>query len=210
MLQDKNVGWIRKRILFNGDDMNGYLSNTTSGKQEAAATTLATVDELGALGVVGLTMVAGELVNGMVRCPYDLDPAHEIGFKVVYTGTVNTTTGTTSWILLQDAIAEGGVIAVATTALDTVIPLLDQYADTAGNASGTDQLLQNSSRGIRTSIGLTPTQIEGGACLLFSLELDAVTAAYDTTEFIGIEMDYTPKKMKGEGLLHPAPLTNTI
>jgi len=162
MLQDSNVGWLRKRIMYNGFDLNGLSSHTTSGRIESLlqTTTQAYHLEISTFGVGAVPLDAGERVGGLVRCPYDLDPAHEVGFKVWYTGLHDGTgDATTSWILLQDALAEGIVLATATTALDTVIPLLNPYKDDAGDTTTTtDYLLQNTTRGIRNSIGLTPTE----------------------------------------------------
>lgn len=200
-LSDKHIGWMRKRKYWTPYDLLSVVGGGTDDIV-VAHTTAVLVTELTAsanIGIAGLDVSTdGELIVGMVRCPYDLDPAHEVGFRVAYCVDANGAS-TVDWLILQAAIANGIALAVPSAALDTVIA-----AKTVGS---TDNLLTWSGRGIRNAIGITRVQIEDGAFLTFSIEMNAatnITAVF----FLGLEMDYAPQRCSGIGNNNDAPLAS--
>lgn len=198
--RDAQIDRIRKRIWLTADILQAVDWITGVGWETAGITPA----EVTNVGMGTWIMTDGEFLNGYILCPYDLDPKFDIGFKVAYTlDHDGAGAATVSWILLQDAIAEGSAIALPSTALDTVIGLLDSY----GAGAVTDFLLAITGRGVRSAanIGLTRAQIETGAFLTFKLEMDA--AVNETTvRFIGLIMDYVPQMCEGVGREIDAPL----
>lgn len=197
-IQDQRIDWIRKRLWLTPFDTQSFVGDGTSGLVGAETAGITTVEVAG-VGMMTSVMVAGEFLNGYFRCPYDLDPEWPVGFRVCWTldhdGSGNAVI---TWILLQNAIAEGIAIALPATALDTPLDVNDPYQTDAGIASTTDFLLMWTERGIRNKVGLTRTQIENGAFLTFKLEMDA--ALNETSaHYIGMEMDYAPMKTLGVG-----------
>lgn len=205
-IRDQRIDWLRKRIWLTPFDVGGIgLVAEADDTLEAFSEADADYNEINSLGMAGVTLAAGKIISGGIRCPVDLDPKFPVGFRIGYIANVSSSAGTVSWILLQDSIAEGIVLAIATTALNTIIPLLDPIGDEAGVGSATDWLMQMSARGIRTDIGLTRAQIERCAYLTFSLEMDAV-ANVTTMHFLGLEMDYVPHRTQGHGTHIDCPL----
>lgn len=184
--------------------MQGLVGDGTSGLVGAETAGVTTV-EVTNVGMMTCHMADGEFLNGYIRCPYDLDVKHPIGFRVAYTlDHDGAGTATVAWILLQDAIAEGSAIALPSTALNTTIAN-DSYVDGNRVASVTDFLLQWSGRGIRNSLGLSKEQVEDGAFITMKLEMDAATNE-TTVRFIGMEMDYTIHNTIGAGPTVNTPL----
>jgi len=200
MIQDQRIDWMRKRLFLTALDIQGI----DTGKVGTAVTSAwetagVTADEVTNVGMGTYIMTDTELLNGYIPCPYDLDPKFNIGFGVHWTADHDGTGAlTSSWILLQDAIKIGEVIALPATALNTIIPLLSAYNDENGVTTVTDFRIQKTGRGIRDDIGLNRAQIEAGAFITFKLELDA--AINETSiRFIGLEMDYVPMMTVGNG-----------
>lgn len=196
-MQDHHIEWMRKRIVLSPFDLLSL--NQGTSVFEALTAAGVTFDEIGALGFGSVTMTDGELLNGIFPVPYDIDPSYPIGFRVGWTmdhdgaGNADAT-----WILLADAIAHGAAIAVATTALNTAIGTTT-YKNTAGViTSVTDFLFQKSNRGIKNLIGLSRAQIEAGALMSVSLEMDAATNE-TSIRFLHLEMDYVPQLTVGMG-----------
>ncbi len=196
---DENIAWLRKRIYLNAYDLNAYVEATdTMGAIDATVIPVAI-----GTGLIGALMSTdGDILQGAFIVPYDLDPKFEIGFKVHYTATYGSGTATISFILLHDVVKTGAAInAVAATALDTPIPLLSAFNGTV------DLSKQLTSRGILLAAthGLVRTDVEAGAMMLVSLEMDA-TANLTTETFIALEMDYAVHKCGGIGSENDNPL----
>ena len=199
MIQDHRIDWMRKRIRLTPYDMQSILDDATSGVPASAFTGGVLLLEIGTLGFISCSMVAGEFLKGIYPVPSDLDPQFPVGYRVHYTVDHDGSgDATVSWILLNSFIGEGVVIADPATALNTPIPLLDAYTTDAGVSVTTDFLYQVSGRGIDNDIGLTRTQIETGALMGTSLEMDAMANATDV-RLLWLEMDYVPMKTLGAG-----------
>lgn len=191
----------RKAKFYTPFQMNAILEATgVIGTFNDAAAVPAVIAS--GVGMGGFLMAASDLITGMIPCPMDLDPNFPVGFRVHYSGDHDGSgSATTSWILLQGAVVEGGAIATPTAALDTVIALLDAYSTTAGDtATTTDALYQVTGRGIRNSIGLTRSQVVNGALITISLELDAV-ANFTSVNFLFLEMDYVARRTQASPAL---------
>ena len=199
--QDAQIDRIRKRVYYTPYEMMSWDDNGTN--LILADTTGATLEPISAASTTGIgapdMSSDAETIGGAVRVPYDLDPKFDVGFRVCYTVDANGASVIT-WKLLEDSIAEGGVINQATTVLDTLIA-----ADTFGSV---DHLLAWTSRGIRDDIGMTRAQIENGAFSLVNIEMDTgtnLTAVY----FLGYEMDYVVQECQGIGSENDRPLTSS-
>lgn len=207
MNQDQNIAWMRKRLWIPPFGMQGIGMHAAADVVlHSLETVAAEYSEITSVGMGGVTLGDGEFINGYIRCPYDLDPDKPVGFRIAYTiDHDGAGDATVSWILLQNAIAEGIAIALPATALDTIIPLLDAYTDDSGVSVVTDFLLQMTNRGIRNRIGLTRVQIEKCAFLTFKVEMDAAIEE-TTVRYIGLEMDYAVMKTQGFGSHLDQPL----
>jgi hypothetical protein len=204
MISDANIDWARKRLWLTPDTMQGV----DCALGQAGETAGVTPAELTNIGMNSWIMTDGELMNGYIPCPFDLDPKHEIGFKVCWTMDFNAGTPSAKWILLVGTEKEGQAISVPATALDTPIAD-DSYVTDAGAAGAADWLLQWTSRGIWKSTGLTKEDIQNGAFLTFKLEMDKATAE-TTIRYIGMMMDYCPWKTLGLGCEVDRPLNFDI
>ncbi len=206
-IRDQRIDWIRKRLWIPPFAMQGIGMHAAADVVLHSLETIAAeYSEITNVGMGGVTLTDGEFINGYIRCPIDLDPSFPVGFRIAYTiDHDGTGDATVSWILLQNAIAEGIAIALPATALNTIIPLLDKYTDDSGVSVVTDFLLQMTDRGIRNSIGLTRAQIEQCAFLTLKVEMDAAIEE-TSVRYIGLEMDYVPMKTQGEGSHTDKPL----
>lgn len=200
-IDDAGIAWMRKRIYLNAYDLNAYVEATnTLGAIDATVIPVAI-----GTGLIGALMSTdGDILQGAFIVPYDLDPKFEIGFKVHYAATYGSGVATISFILLFDIVKTAAAVnAVAATALNTPIPLLSAFSGTV------DLSKQLTSRGILLpgTHGLVRADIEAGAMMLISLEMDA--AANLTTEtFIALEMDYAVHKCGGIGSENDGSLTS--
>ena len=217
-IRDNQIDWIRKRIVYGPLDLNGLIFPAvneggaqvfTEGElfQNPKAVSKVAPEimlrEVGALGLVGLGYDAvGDVILGYIHIPFDMNPDFPVGFRVNFT-TNDSTSGTASFILLTETIKKDvALTATINDALDTIIPLLSAV-NTSFNAW--------SGRGIATSLGLTRKDVEDGAILEISLELDAVaTSTAAEIVFLGLEMDYVPQKTIGSGSELDAPLTSAL
>lgn len=199
-LVDRHMQWMRKRLWIDPFSMLGLANDGTSG-----VTLMGSIDdltelwaELSSFGFGAVKFSAdGKFIGGALPCPYDLDPDHEVGFRIHWTVDATGSTAAVEWLLLQDTIKRGVVIAAASTALDTVL-VDDANADDSGSASSTDYLYQVTPRGIRTKIGLSRAQIEDGALITLKLEQQGATAETNVY-LLGITMDYAPMRCVGMG-----------
>ncbi len=207
MIQDHRIDWMRKRIWIPPFYMQGIGMHAAADVVLHSLETIAAeYSEITSVGMGCVTMGDGEFINGYIPCPHDVDPNYPIGYKVAWTldhdgaGAASAT-----WILLTGLEKVGQAISLPATALDTPFGL-DTYKDAFGDITVvTDFLLQWTSRGIDTLIGLTRAEIEAGAFLTYKLEMDA--AVNETTvRLIGIMMDYVPMKTVGTGCHLDKPL----
>lgn len=202
-MEDHSIAWMRKRLwlvpeMFCGVDVALGQAGETAG---------VTPVEITNVGMNSWLMgTDGELINGCIICPYDLDPDKPIGYRIVYTiDHDGTGSATTHWILLTGTEVRGAAISVPATALDTLIGV-DTYKDTAGDATTVvDFLLQISPRGIDNILGLTRKQIEEGALITWSLEQNAAVNDTDV-HLLGIWMDYAVMRTVGTGSHIDQPL----
>ena len=217
-IRDNQIDWIRKRIVYGPLDLNGLIfpAVNESGSQAftegelfqnpTAASKVAPeimLREVGALGLVGLGYDAtGDVILGYIHIPFDMNPDFPVGFRVNFT-TNDSASGTASFILLTETIKNGvALTATINDALDTIIPLLSAVNTSLNSWTG---------RGIAKSLGLTRKDVEDGAILEISLELNAVaTSSAGEIVFLGLEMDYVPQKTIGTGSELDAPLTSAL
>ena len=202
-MEDHSIAWMRKRLWL-PPEMSSSIDAALGQAGETAGVTPLEVDAVGIN--TWLMGTDGDLINGCIMCPYDLDPDKLIGFKVVYTvNHVGAGAATTHWILLVGTETRGDILSLPATALDTLIGV-DTYKDASGDATVVaDWHLQISPRGIKNRIGLTRAQIEDGALLMWALEQNA--AVNDTNvHLLGIWMDYAVMRTVGTGSHIDQPL----
>lgn len=144
----------------------------------------------------------GDLYTTYQRPPWDIDVQFPMGFKVNYISGSSTAADIFDWIVLLDFVAENVALAAPTTALDTAIDI----AGTLGTAAA--NLNNWSSRGIKNKEFLTRAQIEAGALMTLSIELDSTGSDLPLEEchFLGVEVDYVPQRTVGDGNWHDLPL----
>lgn len=197
MTGSPEIVWIRKRKFYSPYELGGLIAIAVAEGGAAshaegdimASPTDVTVqqNEIGAFGIVGVTFAVGDLFHGLIDIPRDLDARYEIGIRVNWNNSAAaTTTRAVTWIVLADIVLSGGVFAIATTALDTIIATSLVTAALANEWSP---------RGIidAGSHSLTQTQVEDGAKLEIRLEADILTDTPANIRFLGIEIDYTPR-----------------
>ena len=174
MIRDRNVDWKPGRWFLPGTTFNG-------DAYDAGAVALGEVSTFG-YGAP-LMAAAGDLVCHHTMVPNDWDPEYPLGFKVWWTSGSSTVADTISWKVAIDFKVEGETLIAPTTALDTVVALLD-------NVTGAyDQ--QKTARGIKNKSWLTRAQVDAGADMMFHVEMDAFAAGLSESKFLlGLEIDY--------------------
>ncbi len=211
MIVDGQIGWLRKKKFFSLFELNFIDEDGTSGIMTGGSGTGAQL-EVAALGIMGWLLAAGEFALGAFPIPQDLDPKHEVGVRINYTGLHdNTGNATVSWIYLFKMIREGIAFAAGATALDTPIPLLDPWSNSNGDITvTTDWLYQVTDRGIilPETLAIVKDDVEEQAMMSFSLEMDAV-ANLTSVVLLGITLDYVPWKCQGVGSEIDRPLVHT-
>lgn len=209
-LHDSNMSWRRKRIRWDAwpDLATGLIPATVSesGSDEfiegeliqaprAASKTAPDISllEVSDFGLVGIHFL--DDADEMFFCkqlPYDIDPRHDIGFRINYCQT-NAGTDDTLWKLKVGFDKKDVVIqaedASTITVLETVL-----VVKASGGAA-----LENlwTARGIRAATNtelaaISNDDVDDGVLMRFNLELDA-TNANDVHILLGIEMDYCPR-----------------
>ena len=216
MIRDHNIDYIRARRFIAPLEFNALITPSVSGGttgldegellQNPTAGTKTAPDisqlEVGTLNFVGLKFAAaGNILQGVIQCPNDLDPKFSVGFRVNFTNN-NASAGTVTWILLLKMIKKDvALTGTINDALDTVI----------GTSASTAQFVNKwSSRGIKRSLGVTRRDVEDGCKIELSLELDAVaTISATDVVLLGLEMDYVPYQMVGQGSEVDAPILSS-
>lgn len=203
MINDHNIAWIRKRKYFSWTELHNLIEAAGVLSTNNDASQLPT---LTAQTLTGIALVSAENFDAWVPCPYDLNPAFPVGLRVRYAPTVTTPATLTTLTLtaLLDAIISNGLIALATTVLNTVLGSQTYGPNTAGVVSN---LFTYSSRGIKNTLAITRTQVEAGAWLAMRVTPSAFVNVA-TFKLLGIEIDYVPIKCQGQGSELDAPLSS--
>lgn len=162
---------------------NGLDTNLNSADTGTPNTTL--VD--GHKTQMVLMAANGDKISGYRRVPFFVDPTQPMGFRINWLTGASVSTDSTSWVILVDFIAENGSYPNnASGVLDTLIPTDTLDANTAFLNKWTN-------RGIKNKNFLTRAQVENGAMMSFSIEMDSSSGIDLATEKIwisGIEIDY--------------------
>lgn len=209
-MRDSQIHWLRKSLMLYLHNSGALAETSSTAFHSGVFDSDVLQTQITSSGMMGMTIAADDFMGYGIRLPKDVDPKFPLGFRVHWTADHDGSDPlTTSWILLQKIIARGAAIAAAASVLDTIIPLLSPYQDTAGDATVvTDFLYQVSGRGILASPGVTRAQIEEGVLFLGKLELDAA-ANVTTVRLIALEIDYVPWKTQGEGNFIDRPNLHT-
>lgn len=144
--------------------------------------------------IVGFQMdVAGDIATGALKVPIFFDPEHTLGIKVHWTSGSSTAADTIDWIFKRNFVIEDAQIpTLISTDLDTLIS-----QDTVGVA--TTFINKWTARGLINANWLTRTQIEAGAIMVFSVEMDAsaIDLAVEKVWLLGIELDFVRRDFVG-------------
>ena len=213
-LSDRNFNRMRKRVYWNTLELGSLITAAHTENEtfdEGKILTNVTDEtvhqqELGGLAIVGINICEGptddgNFFHGWRRVPYDLDPKFPVGFRVNWSQASAVTDGTT--FVMQTGVDKKDAAfqaITAYTALDTILA-----ESNAGGASYN----QWTTRGIRTAIGLTRSEIEDGAILRMEVEADVVDTGQDKVTILGIEMDYVQQTCQGIGSESDRPLTSS-
>lgn len=194
MIRDKNIEWKRKRLHI--DPLVG-LGWTTAGTVPVGLHTGAPVfAELGSLGfgAVKFEATGDEWVNTF-QLPKDVDVSKPVYMRVLWTTDSTTSTDDATFIVTYKAIGLGEALASADTALNTPIAE-DRYG------SGTAQVLAATPWG-KINGGV----LSAGDYLVVETEIDATDATIGSEfiYFLGLEVEYTPKKTVGATGLRNEP-----
>lgn len=192
-LRDRNIDWKRQKRVIPWQDFGviGTAASTINASISAlgASTAAAAAAEISTFKFTGLTIagLAGQDFAALdLQTPSLVDPAEEIGVRVLYTINVAdpVATDAITWLVKYDQVDPGEAFVVPGTALDTAVA-----AQADGGTTGF--LYRVSSRGIIDANTLDYTAKTG--CLTWLVEADAITT-YSASEptFLGLEIDYKP------------------
>lgn len=201
MLTDANLDTKRKVEYYSYEVMHGTIGTTAT---DITVDTGASIQqEMSALGMVGVLLdTATDAIGGMTLVPRDLDWTKPIGVRLQYQTKSATAADTMNWTVLYDVIAEGTALAYATTALDTVIPLLE-------TVKGTAEATETTLPGAIAANTITEAQVVAGSTFLvwsITLTTFAVGLAEDKL-FLGLLLDYVPKRYKGDATVQNPAVT---
>ena len=192
MFTDANLDTKRKVAYYSYEEMHSTIGTTATDL--GVHTGACVQQEMSALGMVGLLLdTATDTVTGMTLVPRDLDWSKPIGVRIQYQTKSATAADTMNWTVLYDVIAEGTALAVGTTALDTVIPLLE-------TVKGTAEATETSGRGVIAANSVTEAQVVAGSSFfVWSLALTTFAGGLGEDKlFWGLLVDYVPKRYKGD------------
>lgn len=176
-MTDKEIWWRRRRL---------YIPAAHWGNGSANGETITNQTSIGCSGFAVVT--TNDVLVGHFRCPVELDPNFDVGFRVHMMPTGDADIGTVGNALLVDFRADETVAVAASTALDTTI------ADVAV-AAVTNQV-QWSPRGIKSKGFLSGAQVDD-AYVNFKLSPTATTLTSGSSlTLLGIEMDYMPRSTR--------------
>lgn len=199
MLRDFNTEWLEKRVFIPWNSMTGiYRANATPATYvqnqkyefvgQGGNTNIGT--QVAASFAAGLAIAAqNDGASHLWMAPFDLDIKKALRFRVHYTQTA--TSGTVTWQIKYSAIvatqagtAGATVIAVAGTALDTVIPAA------SGTVVANDYRVTDFGQINRGTIPDT-----SDAIIMQVICTDAAPVA--GLKLLGTELRYTPRRMAG-------------
>ena len=189
MIRDRNIDWKRKRIHLEPLTGMGW---TTAGTVPVGLHTGAPVfAELSTFGFGAVKFeAAGDEWVQLWQLPKDCDVSKPIRFRVVWSTESTTAADKATFKLTYKAVADGEALAAANTALDTTIAQ-DTWGATAAYTIA------------RTAWGqIAADTLSEGDLLVLETEIDAtdVDIANEYIYFLGLEIEYTPKKTKGTGI----------
>lgn len=194
-LRDHRFDHRRKVVRLNAYEGAGIQSNGTGTVSVCVGAGDVVTAELNAAGfIVPAPDTAADEIGFIWLVPYDVDERYELGFRVLWSSDNTGTTDTATWKINWAHFGEGEAIAAPTGVLSTVIA-----ADTV-----TGQYhFQKTARGVLTaaSHAITRANVEDGSALCMLVELDAKTTGLSNAYFLGLELDYCPRMMKGNGVL---------
>ena len=211
-VRDKNIGWNRK-FLFIGPDFQNFKNVAASdifvpadGLAADVLTEIGTTDLFAPLvTAAGALDTGSSFVVGPRAIPYDMDTNREIGVGVVYTHDQTGTLTSATWAVTYSTIlfgltnvgvynsfgaaVAGAAVTEPTTALDTVIA-----AQTNMTANALEMLVSP-----RGSIKPNTLKVNSGLWA-FRARLSAASAVTDKIFFLGLLIEYVPRKTKGIGV----------
>lgn len=186
MILDRNIDWLRKKVRIPVLPMEGYAGVVTPHVFISGGVGANLHQAINSLAIHGLVFAAdADAHHFMVPVPYDVDPASEMGFMVNWTNGSSTVGDSVLWTILCDFKATDATVALATTALDTI--LVDD------NALATAYQNQWTSRGIKDAAFLTEAQIRSGALMMLSLVSTTLTDITEDIFPLFIQYDYKVK-----------------
>jgi len=198
-MQDNHFAWMRKRIVLEHFDfgLKEFSAAIGSAAENTAAVPLI---EVGTTGIAGLDMTsANDSISTMIPVPYDLNPYHDIGFRIRYTGNPASAAGAALFTIWAQIILEGAALVGTTQTLKTIVGN-DTYGDNVGTGTATAWCSQFTKRGIMTStekFTVTRDQIEKGAAMCIWIDTTVLTNM-TTTVFQSLIIDYVPQRCVGD------------
>ena len=191
MIRDRNIEWKRKRVFLHPLQGGGW----NAGSGAATIVGLHTGDpvfaELSTFGFGAVRFEAeGDEWVQLWQLPKDVDVDKPIYFRVVWSSESTTAADKATFILTYKAVADGETLAAANTALDTPIPQDTWGATSAFTVARTDWGKINGGT------------LSEGDLLVLETEIDStdVTIGSEYIYFLGLEVEYTPKKTFGPGM----------
>jgi hypothetical protein len=184
-------------IAINEGGAGNYAAGATFAGTGAGAPITKEISTFGMNGV--LMDTDGDVLDHYLRLPWDVDLKRDIKFRVHWTSGSATTADTIDWkVFYLGLVPNSTTIAAATTALDTVIAqdtVVGAYADQV------------------TEWGILKGDTLGQNVEALTIQVEMDTFAVGLTEdkfLLGLEMAYTPKRMRGpDGMAHPATYPTT-
>lgn len=194
MIRDRNIEWARQRLYIPVWQFQGFTPVNAAPAAQTTSDVMTSVDdaapglnEVGALGFMGLPMTANDSVTHVMGFPSFWDITKEIGVRVHWTADIGgaaVATDAASWAVVYDQVDADEALAAPATALNTTIAN-DVYGST------TDAIYKITNRGIINANTFDVSALDG--LFAFNVELDAVTTfSADEVNLLGIAFDYYP------------------
>jgi hypothetical protein len=185
MIRDRNIDWARKRVTLEAlQGMGWYVSTTVVGLHTGDPDYV----ELSTFGVGAVQFAQeGDEWCQMWELPKDLDVHFPIYFKVKWSSESTAEDGATFILTYHDA-GIGEALAAADTALST--PLVED------THTGTAFTVNKTEAGV-----IAADTLSDGDTLVLETEIHATDATIGSEYiyFLGLEIEYTPKKTLGDG-----------
>jgi hypothetical protein len=179
LIRDFNIEWLEKSVYIPASTFQSQITGAFIGDGTPVFAEIAAADV-----TAPLLASTGTGLNHIMRIPYDVDRNHAIRFRVWWSN--NTTDADVETpVLVYKALANGGVVIDAATALDTVIPATT-FAATADTvtASGFGVIKRG-------------TLADTSEFLILKVTCTFNTASNSELSIYGLEMRYTPRKTAG-------------